>query len=75
MLKRHKRLQQLKSAGQVAPFEGIVPFAGKGRFFFFLISKRGFIKKRKAQSSTHGVYKKGADSEVDPSPKSPTGLK
>jgi hypothetical protein len=27
--------------------------------YFFLISKRGFIKKRKAQSSTQGVYKKG----------------
>jgi len=26
---------------------------------FFLISKRNIIKKRKAQSSTHEVYKKG----------------
>jgi hypothetical protein len=28
-------------------------------FFFFLISKRNIIKKRRAQSSTHEVYKKG----------------
>jgi energy-converting hydrogenase Eha subunit G len=27
--------------------------------FFFLISKRNIIKKRKAQSSTQKVYKKG----------------
>jgi hypothetical protein len=26
--------------------------------FFFLISKRGFIKKRKAQSSTHGYTRR-----------------